>query len=177
MTAFCKVNALLIFWKYILRKLGHLFKLAFLKIFLINLEECSLVFSFLWYLFYLHAISACLRVSDDVNDFMELLKLLQRKLLKILVFSFKTFIEISELCDALFTRSFKISFSIFFWSTLAKLKLSLSFHLLWIAIMLGWFLYFKTTFKVASLVLLTKGSSFEYHEISRFCTILEKKVI
>ena len=45
-----------------------------------------------------------------------------------------------------------------------------------IAIMLGWFLYFKITFKVASLVLLTKGSPFEYLEISRFCTILEKKL-
>ena len=42
--------------------------------------------------------------------------------------------------------------------------------------MLGWFLYFKIAFKVASLVLLTKGSPFEYLEISRFCTILEKKL-
>ena len=42
--------------------------------------------------------------------------------------------------------------------------------------MLGWFLYFKIDFKVASLVLLTKVSSFEYLEISRFCTILEKKL-
>ena len=40
--------------------------------------------------------------------------------------------------------------------------------------MLGWFLYFKIAFKVASLVLLTKGLSFEYLEILRFCTILEK---
>ena len=42
--------------------------------------------------------------------------------------------------------------------------------------MLGWFLYFKIAFKFASLVLLTNGSSFEYLEISRFCTILEKKL-
>ena len=40
--------------------------------------------------------------------------------------------------------------------------------------MLGWFLYYKIAFKVASLELLTKGSPFEYLEISRFCTILEK---
>ena len=39
--------------------------------------------------------------------------------------------------------------------------------------MLAWFLYFKIAFKVTSLVLLTKGSSFEYLEISRFCIILE----
>ena len=44
------------------------------------------------------------------------------------------------------------------------------------AIMLGWFLYFKIAIKVASLVLLTKGSPFEYLEISKFCTILEKKL-
>ena len=68
---------------------------------------------------------------------MELLKLLQRKLLKISVFSFKTF-----------TSRFKISFSICFWSTSIKLKLPLSLHLLWIAIILGWFLYFKFAFKV-----------------------------
>ena len=40
--------------------------------------------------------------------------------------------------------------------------------------MVGWFLYFKIAFKVASLALITKGSSFEYLEILRFCTILEK---
>ena len=39
---------------------------------------------------------------------MELLKLLERKLLKTSLFSFKTFIGISELCDALVTSSFKI---------------------------------------------------------------------
>ena len=57
-----------------------------------------------------------------------------------------------------------------------KLKLPLSLHLLQIAIMLGWFLYLKIPLKVASLVLLTKGSPFEYLNISRFCTILEKKL-
>ena len=92
------------------------------------------------------------------------------------LFFLKTFIEMSELCDVFFTSSFKISFSICFWSTLIKLKLPLSLHLFWIAIMLGWFLYFKIAFKVVSLVLLTKGSLFEYLEISRCCTILEKKL-
>ena len=89
---------------------------------------------------------------------------------------FKTFIRTSELCNALLTSRFKISFLTFFWSTLIKLKLPLSLHLFWIAILLGWFLYFKIAFKVGSLVLLTKGSSFEYLELSRFCTILEKKL-
>ena len=42
--------------------------------------------------------------------------------------------------------------------------------------MLRWFLYFKIAFKFASLVLLTNSSSFEYLEISRFCTRLEKKL-
>ena len=111
------------------------------------------------------------------RQFWQLLKLLQRKLLKISLFSFKTCVGISELCDALFTSSFKISFSICFWSTSIKFKSPLSLHLFPIAIMLGWFLYFKIAFKIASLVLLTKGSSFEYLEILRFCTILEEKVI
>ena len=43
--------------------------------------------------------------------------------------------------------------------------------------MLGWFLYFKIALRVASLVLLTKGSLFEYREISRFCTIMEKNYL
>ena len=85
---------------------------------LINLEECSLVYSFLWYIYiyifltflYKGLISACLRISGNVDNFMELLKILQRKLLKILLFSFKTFIGTSELCYALLTSSFKISF-------------------------------------------------------------------
>ena len=63
-----------------------------------------------------------------------------------------------------------------FLSTSIKLKLPLSLHLLRIAIMIGWSLYFKIAFKVESLVLLTKVSPFEYLEISRFCTILEKKL-
>ena len=37
--------------------------------------------------------------------------------------------------------------------------------------------HFKKAFKVASLVLLTKGSSFEYLEISKFCTIMEKSYL
>ena len=64
------------------------------QILLISSKEWSLVSSFLWYLFYLlykGVISACLRNSRNVDDFMELLKLLQRILLKILLFSFKNF--------------------------------------------------------------------------------------
>ena len=57
---------------------------------------------------------ACLRISRNDDNFMELLKLLQRKLLKISMFSFKAFIEISEPCDALILTSFKISLSICF---------------------------------------------------------------
>ena len=44
---------------------------------------------------------------------MELLKILQKKLPKKLLVSFKTFIGISELCDTLFTSSFKIFFNLF----------------------------------------------------------------
>ena len=65
------------------------------------------------HLFYLvceRVISACLRISRNVDNFMKLLKLLQRKLLKILVFSFKSFIGISDLFDALFTYKIEVAF-------------------------------------------------------------------
>ena len=118
---------------------------------------------------YKEVISACLRISGNIDNFIELLKILQIKLPKKSLVSFKTFIGISELCDTVFTSSFKISFSICFASPSIKLKLHLSLHLLWMATMLGWYV-----FKDVSLVLLTKGSSFEYLEIWRFCTMLEK---
>ena len=55
--------------------------------------------------------SACLGISGNVDNFIELLKLLQRKLLEMSVFSFKPFNGISELCDALFTSSFQFAFN------------------------------------------------------------------
>ena len=82
------------------------------------------------------------------------------------MFSFKIFIGVSDLCDFYLHLALKAIFSCLktcFWST--------------IEIMLRWFIYFKTAFKVASLVLLTKGLSFEYLEISEFCTILEKNYL
>ena len=74
-------------------------------------------------------ISPCLRISGNIGNFMELLKLLQRKLLKISVFSFTKFIRKLVLCDALFTCSFKIYFSVCFWPTSTKLKQFLFLHL------------------------------------------------
>ena len=85
-------------------------------------------------------VSACLIISGNYNSFMELLKVLQKKLLKILVFPYTTFLGISELCDALFTSSFKIYFWICFRSNAIKLKLSWSLHLFWIVVKLAWFL-------------------------------------
>ena len=58
---------------------------------------------------YKGVISACLKISGNVGNIMELLKLLQKKLLKISLFYFTTFTRLSKLCDALFTSSFKIS--------------------------------------------------------------------
>ena len=53
---------------------------ALFKYFLINLKEYSLVCSFLWFFFYLFlykgVITACLRSSENVDNFMELLKIL-----------------------------------------------------------------------------------------------------
>ena len=91
--------------------------------------------------------------SGNVDNFMELLKLQQRKLLKISVFSLQHLLEYQIFCDALFVCNFKISFSICFLSTSNKLKLSLCFYLFRIAIMFGWFPYLRIAFKVASLVL------------------------
>ena len=45
-----------------------------------------------------------------------------------------------------------------------------------IASMLAWFLYFTTHFETGSLILLARGTQFEYSAISRLLTILEKKV-
>ena len=42
---------------------------------------------------------------------------------------------------------------------------------------LGWFLYFTIHFKTRSLILLARGSQFEYSAISRLLTTLEKKVL
>ena len=70
----------------------------------------------------------------------------EKKLLKIGLFSIKTFIGISVfvmLLHFLHLASFKIYFSFCFWSTSIKLKLPLSLHLFSIAKMLGWFPYFK----------------------------------
>ena len=70
--------------------------------------------SFHIFLTYREVISVCLRFSGNINNCMELIKLLQSKLLKMLVFSFTTFIVISKLFDSLFSSSFKMSFQIFF---------------------------------------------------------------
>ena len=55
-------------------------------------------------------ISAWLRISGNVDNLMELPKLLQRTLLKISVFSFKNFLGISGHSYALFTSTFEILF-------------------------------------------------------------------
>ena len=114
-------------------------------------------------------------------------KLLQRKLLKISIFSFKTLLGYQTflmpylhlalksffqfVSETYLHLALKFFSSICFWSTSIKLKPFLSLYLLWIVIIFGWFLYFKIAFKAASLVLLTKGSLFQYLEIQRFYTI------
>ena len=83
------------------------------------------------------------------RQFYEIVEAITEKITKNIGVFFYNFYWISEHSDALFTSSLKISFSICFWSTKIKLKLSLSLHLFWIAIMFRWFLYFKIAFKVA----------------------------
>ena len=119
--------------------------------------------SFLPFL-YAGVIFASLRFSGNFDIFIELLKLVQRKSLKVSTFSFKSFTGISGFWDALFAPSFKIFFSISFLSTPAKLQLPLFLHLFQIATMLGCLLYFKIAFKARSSLEFIKCSSFEIIE-------------
>ena len=58
----------------------------------------------------------------------------------------------------------------------SEIKNFSTFDLFWIAIMLGWFLYFKIALRFWSSILSMKDSYLEYLEISRLLTISEKNL-
>ena len=102
--------------------------------------------------------------------------LLNSKLQNISALFFTIFRWISEFWDALFASRLKFSYSISFFSTFKKLKVSLFLHLFQITTMLGCYLYLKMAFKVEYFMQLTWSSSYQYLEIPRFCIKLENKL-
>ena len=106
---------------------------------------------FLYFLIFIFAFSTQRGNIYMFRNF-KLLKLLQSKLLKMLVLFLQLLLRYRSFVMRYLYLALK-SFSICFWSNSIKLKLSLSVHLPWLAIMLWWFLCFRIAFKVASLVL------------------------
>ena len=106
---------------------------------------------FLYFLIFIFAFSTQRGNIYMFRNF-KLLKLLQSKLLKILVLFLQLLLGYRSFVMRYLYLALK-SFSICFWSNSIKLKLSLSVHLPLLAIMLWWFLCFRIAFKVASLVL------------------------
>ena len=111
------------------------------QIFLINLEECWLVCSFLWYLFYFFVQmdnTGMFKNFTKCWQFYGIVKVITEKSTKTIgVFYYNFYWDIKAL-GCLFTSSFKISFSIFCWSTSIKLKtFFLPLHLFWAAILLS----------------------------------------
>ena len=90
--------------------------------------------------------------------------------------SFIILVWISELWDAWFIFKLWISFSILAKSNSSKANLIRFLHLLWIARMLGWSLYFRIALKGGSFTLFITGSKVEYCLISRFFNIFPKKI-
>ena len=97
------------------------------------------------------------------------------KLENISEFSLIILVGISEYWDALFSFNSLISVSISLKLISLKLKTPFLLHLVLIARMLGWILYLRTAFKVASLTFSIIGSKSEYWEMLRFFTILPKR--
>ena len=103
--------------------------------------------------------------EDGKLDFStDSLKLARRVSANISTFSLIIFVRISVSWHALEVSNFKISLRISSLFIFEKENGSLGclLHTSPIASMLGWFLYFTTHFKIGSLILLARGSQFEY---------------
>ena len=84
--------------------------------------------------------------------------------------------NIIELWDVV-QSSFKIKFSIFFFSTSVILELSLFSNWFLMVTVLGWFLYFRITLTVGFLIISKKGLLVKYLLMPRFYnTLFEKKL-
>ena len=116
---------------------------------------------------------------DGKFDFLiESLKFETKTLANVSAFSLTIYVGIWVSWQALEVSNFKMSLRISSLCIFEKEKGNLRFLLQTspIASMLRWFLYFTIHFKTGSLILLAKGSQFEYSSILRLLTILEKKV-
>ena len=96
---------------------------------------------------YRRIISSSLSFPENFHVFIELVKLMQIKLLKISMSFFTIFFGISEFWVALLASSIKFPFSISFLIS-AKLKLSLFLHFYRMETMLGCFLNLKLSSKL-----------------------------
>ena len=81
----------------------------------------------------------------------------------------------SDFWEALFLNSFRISFSIFSLFTSWKENFTF-FYFSFIAIILGWFLYFKIAQKIGPLIFPVFELRFWYSVIFKFFTIFEKNL-
>ena len=92
---------------------------------------------------------------------------------KISAFSWIIVIGISDFRETLFLFNLLISFIIFLLSTSWKVNFEF-FYFSFIAIILGWFLYFKIAFNTGSLTFWKLRLRFSYSGIFKFFTIFEK---
>ena len=107
-------------------------------------------------------------MEDRKLDFStESLKLVRRMSTNIFALSLIIFVGISVSWHVLEASNFKISCRMFSLYIFEKENDSLGclLHTSPVASMLGWFLYFTTHFKTGSLILLARGSQFEYSAI------------
>ena len=107
-------------------------------------------------------------MEDRKLDFStESLKFARRMSTNVFALSLIIFVGISVSWHVLEASNFKISLRIFSLFIFEKENGSLEclLHTSPVASMLGWFLYFTTHFKIGSLILLARGSGFEYSTI------------
>ena len=118
-------------------------------------------------------------MDGKLNFSIKLLKFETRMLANISGFCLTIFVGISVSWEALEVSNFKMSLRILSLCIFEKEKGSLRFLLQTssIASMLGWFLYFTIYFKTESLILLAKGSQFEYSSMVKVTNNIRKESI
>ena len=122
---------------------------------------------------------AFLKYGWKIGFFNTIAKFETRMLANISAFCLTIFVGISVSCQALEVSNFMMSLWILSLCIFEKEKGSLRFLLQTssIASVLGWFLYFTIYFKTESLILLAKGSQFEYSSMVKVTNNIRKESI
>ena len=122
---------------------------------------------------------AFLKYGWKIGFFNTIAKFETRMLANISAFCLTIFVGISVSCQALEVSNFMMSLWILSLCIFEKEKGSLRFLLQTssIASTLGWFLYFTIYFKTGSLILLAKGSQFEYSSMVKVTNNIRKESI